>query len=175
MDQYTTIARNQEEFGFHSEGQDWIASWHPSTLPPPEGQGHGSAAICITSENNIILVSSDGQHWDLPGGRPEGNEDWRMTMKREVLEEACATVEEASLLGFSKGVCVKGPEEGLVLIRSLWRANVSIQDWKPQYEIGFRLLVPSEKALEKLLSTESFPDGLKPIYRRWFYEALEKG
>jgi ADP-ribose pyrophosphatase YjhB (NUDIX family) len=172
MDQHTKTACDQEEFSFKAEGQDWIASWHPSTLPYPEGQGHGSAAICITFENNIVLVSSNGKHWDFPGGRPEGNEDWRMTMEREILEEACVKVEEASLLGFSKGVCVKGPEEGLVLVRSLWRAVVSLRDWQPRYEINHRLVVPSDIALTWLLAHTRAPDGLQPIYRRWFYEAL---
>lgn len=167
-------AQDGEEFGFHSEGQDWIASWHAQAVPPRGGTPHGSAAICLTMDMMIVLVSSDGKSWDFPGGRPERNEDWRTTMEREVLEEACAKVEEAKLLGFSKGVCVKGPEEGRVLIRSLWRATVTIHDWKPQHEIGYRLLVPSEEALEKLFSQEIFPDGLEPIYRRWFYEALDK-
>ena len=174
MDSLIPIARDREEFSFQSKGQKWIASWYPSTCPPPDGQAHGSAAICITSDKHIVLVSTDGRYWDFPGGRPEKNEDWRMTMEREVLEEACARIEKASLLGFSKGVCIKGPEEGLVLIRSLWRATVSIRDWKPQHEIRYRLLVPSEEALEMLLTKGNVPDGLKPVYRRWFYEALDK-
>ena len=71
-------------------------------------------------------MSMDGSSWDFPAGRPEGDEDWRATLDREVLEEACASVEEATLLGFSKGVCIRGPEEGLVLVRSLWCAVVSL-------------------------------------------------
>lgn len=172
MERQTLIARDGEEFGFHNEGQDWIASWHPPAFPPPDGKPHGSAALCLTVDREIVLVSSDGQSWDLPGGRPEGDEDWRITMEREVFEEACATVKEAELLGFSKGVCVKGPEEGLVLIRSLWRADVSILDWEPHHEIGYRLLVPSDTALERVLGQAGFPPGLHPFYRRWFHEAL---
>ena len=59
-----------------------------------------------------------GVAWEFPQGRPEKGEDWRATLDREVLEEACAPVEEATLLGFAKGVCIKDPEEGLVLVRS---------------------------------------------------------
>ena len=114
------------------------------------------------------MVSSDGERWELPGGRPEGDEDWRETMEREVLEEACARVEEASLLGFSKGVCVRGPEEGLVLIRSLWSAVVCLKRWEPRYEISHRLLlVPST-----MLAQVNPPQGLRPIYERWLLEAL---
>ena len=172
MNHQTPMARDGEEFDFHAGGQDWIASWYPPVLPPPSGKPHGSAAVCLTSEGNVVLVSSDGQSWDLPSGRPEGDEDWRTTLEREVLEEACAWVEEASLLGFSKGVCVRGPEEGLVLVRSLWRAVVSLLQWEPHHEISHRLLVPSDTALAQLLAQVSFPRGLRPIYQRWFHEAL---
>jgi hypothetical protein len=34
--------------------------------------------------------------------------------------------------------------------------------------------VPSEEVLEMLLAKKNVPDGLKPVYRRWFYEALGK-
>ncbi len=109
----------REEFDFRSNGQDWSASWHPTSLGPPGGAPHGSAGVCVTLDGNIVLVSTDGKSWDLPGGRTEGGEGWRQTLDREVLEEACALVEDAKLLGFSKGVCKLGPEEGLVLVRSV--------------------------------------------------------
>ena len=99
-------------------------AWHPPTLPPPSGKRHGAAAICHTAADRVVLVSHDGgQHWSFPGGRPEGDEDWRETLEREVLEEACARVERASLLGFGRGRCLSGHEEGLVLVRSLWRST----------------------------------------------------
>jgi hypothetical protein len=37
----------------------------------------------------------------------------------EVLEEACAVVTRARLLGFCWGACVSGPEHGVVLVRSI--------------------------------------------------------
>ncbi|UCD09540.1 MAG: NUDIX domain-containing protein [Dehalococcoidales bacterium] len=172
MSYQNLMAHDGEEFSFHADGQDWIASWHSPDFEAPEGKMHGSAAVCITDDDNIVLVSSDGQYWDFPGGRPNGNENWRETLEREVLEEACAIVEDAELLGFSKGICVKGLEEGLVLVRSLWRAAVSLRDWYPKHEIKQRYLVPSDTALAWVLEQGRFPDGLQPIYLRWFYEAL---
>ena len=162
------MARDGEEYDFHADGQDWVASWHPSVLPAPSGKPHGSAAVCLTTAGDVVLVSSDGKSWELPGGRPEGDEDWRATLEREVIEEACACVEEASLLGFSKGVCRRGPEKGLVLVRSLWRVVVSLRQWEPRHEISHRRLVPSDTALAQI----NLPQGLRPIYRRWFHEAL---
>ncbi len=161
------MASDGEEFYFHSGGQDWVVSWHPAVLPPPSGKSHGSAAVCLTFDGNVVLVSPDGESWDLPGGRPEGDEDWRETLDREVLEEACAWVEEASLLGFSKGVCKRGPGEGLILVRSVWRAVVSLRPWDPRHEINHRLVVPFHVALERI----TFSQGRRPIYQRVFHEA----
>ena len=114
-----------QEFVFQDDGQEWIVAWH---LPPnpPSGKPHGSAAICVTAVGEVVLVSQDSELWELPDGRPEANEDWRATLDREVMEEACAKVTDASLLGFSRGVCVKGHEEGLVLVRAIWRADVEL-------------------------------------------------
>lgn len=58
------------------------------------------------------MVTSDGESWGLPGGRPEGDEDWRVTLDREVFEEACVRVEDAKLLGFSRGRVHKRPRRG---------------------------------------------------------------
>ena len=168
MNNQTQMARDGEEFSFHDYGQDWIGSWHSPLLSPPDGTPHGSAAVCLTAERNVVLVSEDGQYWGFPGGRPESDEDWRTTLEREMLEEACAVVEEATLLGFSKGICVKGHEEGLILVRALWRADVSLRPWKPCHETIHRILVPPDTAMEKIY----IPYGIHPIYQRWFYEAL---
>ncbi|MBN2238427.1 MAG: NUDIX domain-containing protein [Dehalococcoidales bacterium] len=175
MDQQPSMARDGEEYYFHNNGQDWIVSWHPPVLPPPAGTPHGSAAICFTHDRDVILISQDGEYWDLPGGRPDGDEDWRTTLDREMLEETCAQVEDAMLLGFSKGVCVSGHEEGLTLIRALWSATVSLLPWEPRYEISHRLLLPADTALDKLL-TQTIPfRGIPSIYRRWFHEAMNAG
>ena len=60
-------------------------------------------------------------------------------------EEACVEVTAARLLGYSRGECVEGEEVGLILVRSLWRADVTVQDWDPQFEIPHRLLMPSSR------------------------------
>jgi 8-oxo-dGTP pyrophosphatase MutT (NUDIX family) len=71
-----------------------------------------------------LLVSSDGQRWGLPGGRPQPHERWADTLVREVWEEAGTQVTSSRLLGFTRGVWLRGLEKGLVLVRSPWRAEV---------------------------------------------------
>ena len=167
MDNQHLMAPDGKEFNFCSEGQDWLVTWLPPVRPYPDGKPHGSAAICITPEGQIVLVRSDEGPWEFPGGRAEIGEDLRATLNREVLEEACAQVEAAALLGFAKSVCIKGPEEGLTPIRSLWRAVVLLQPWEPRFEKTHRRLVHADEALGEMKKS-----GSMPIYLRWFHEAL---
>ena len=162
-------AQEGEEFAFRDKrGQEIVVSWHPPELPAPSGKSHGAAGICFTPEQKVVLVTWPGVRWEFPAGRPEGNEDWRATLDREVLEEACASVEKATLLGFAKGVCLRGPEEGVVFVRSLWCAEVSLNPWEPRHETTGRMVAHPHEALERV----EFGRDYRPIYRRWFRDAL---
>ena len=162
------MAEEGVEYRFSNAGQDWIASWHSPTAPPPSGTSHGSSAISFTSDGEVVLVSSDRcASWGLPGGRPEGDEDWRTTLDRELLEEACAQVDEATLLGFNRGVCVRGYERGLVLVRAKWYARVTLLPWVPQHEMTHRRLIEGIAELREF----DFPNVAPPTFERWVHEA----
>ena len=163
------IAQEGETFRFRDRrDQEIVLSWHPPDLPAPAGKNHGSAGICFAPDGKVVLVTWPGFSWDFPAGRPEDGEDWRATLEREVLEEACAVVEDATLLGFSRGECIEGEEKGLVLVRSLWRADVSLQPWAPRHETTGRLLVRADEALKRV----EFDRREMPLYQRWFHDAL---
>ncbi len=51
----------------------------------------------------MIVSSNMGVTWEFPGGRPQDQESLRETLEREVLEEACAEVIRAKLLGYVLG------------------------------------------------------------------------
>jgi len=160
------VARDGEEFAVHSNGGDWLIAWH-SPAAAPEGIAHGANAFCVTADAGVVLISNDGERWGWPGGRPEGDESWEQTLHREVLEEACATVVAARLLGFSHGACLTGPEQGRVLVRSVWRAEVELLPWEPRFEIAHRRVIPATKLLSHLWIEE----GFEPIYQRALVEA----
>ena len=105
-------------------------------------------------------------HWSLPAGRPEGDETWEQTLRREVQEEACATVTESKLLGFCRSFCVEGREKGLALVRSFWRAQVELERWEPRFEISHRRVFPPAEVLPHLAPEYS------RIFRRSLMEAL---
>lgn len=149
------------EVPLHADGQDWSLAWHgPNAVL--EGERHGAAGICVVETDHAVLISADGVRWDIPGGRPEGDETWEETLRREVLEEACASVRTSRLLGFVRGRCIRGHGAGLVLVRSFWYAEVVLHPWQPAHEIAHRKLVPTAE----LLSHLTIEPGYLPIYRR---------
>ena len=147
-------------------------SWHPPP-DPPDGIPHGAEGVCVTPTGDVVLISSDGSAWDLPAGRPEAGETWEDTLRREMLEEACATVVAARLLGFNRGECVAGHEQGRVLVRSTWRADVSLGPWDPRFEIPYRRVVAPAEAwanlagspFEAFIRRELLEAGLRPVRR----------
>ncbi len=164
------VPADGELYPYHANGQDWQCAWHPAASPAPAGKRHGSAGVCLTPRGEVVLVTADGTNWGLPGGRPEGEEDWRETLEREVMEEACARVQQASLLGYGWGRCIRGPEKGLVLVRSFWLATVVLEPWIPSYEMTQRLLTDPRDALDRVLAADP-----QRAYRRLFREAFPEG
>ena len=160
------VARDGEEFAVQSNGSNWLIAWH-SPVSIPDGKPHGANAFCVTADGGVVLISNDGERWGWPGGRPEADESWEQTLRREILEEACAIVGDARLLGFCRGVCLTGPEAGLVLVRSIWRAEVELMPWEPRFEIAHRCLVPQHELHLRLWIEQ----GFEPIYRRALTEA----
>jgi 8-oxo-dGTP pyrophosphatase MutT (NUDIX family) len=160
------MARDGVEMPALLNGEDWRVAWYPPPDPPP-GRPHGIAAVCLAGAE-VILISRDGIDWDLPGGRPKRGEKAVDTLRREVREETCATVTKSRLLGFTTGTCLSGPQRGTTLVRSLWRAEVDVGEWRPEFEIAHRRIVPASDAFTCL----GVPEGMKPIYRRFLDEAL---
>lgn len=126
-------------------GQDWLVSWHPPD-DAPAGRPHGAAGVCVAA-GQLVLISHDGTHWGFPAGRPDGDdESIEETLRRELWEEACVRVTRTGLLGFARSECVGGHEQGLVLVRSYWRAEVQILPWEPRFEVRHRRVVPADEA-----------------------------
>jgi hypothetical protein len=165
-DHVVDIAEAEIAVDIVTPDQHWQSTWYPPA-EVPSGTAHGSTGVCLV-DGEVVLVTEDGRRWQLPGGRPENDETWADTLDREVYEEACATVLHRRLLGYSRGVCLRGPETGLVLVRALWRADVRLEDWSPECEMTQRRLVPQHDVWDTL----SIPTGYEPVYRRILFEAI---
>jgi 8-oxo-dGTP pyrophosphatase MutT (NUDIX family) len=148
----------------------YLLGIHPQSSPRARGTARAGSAG--TADDGVVLVSQDGgARWEWPGGRPEGDETWEETFRREMWEETCCIVREARLLGFCRSVCLSGPESGLVPVRSAWRAEVEVMPWEPRFEIAHRQIVP----VPDLLSVMSIDAEWEPILRRALREAGLKG
>ena len=108
----------------------------------PPGRNHGSAGICVGGRD-LVFISPDQVHSGFPTGRPEGVGTLEETLAREMREEACVEVLEATLLGFARSEAAQGHEQALVLVRSYWLAQVAVGEWEPQFEIAHRRIVPA--------------------------------
>jgi ADP-ribose pyrophosphatase YjhB (NUDIX family) len=154
------VAADGVQIPVWSGGQQWLVSWHPPP-EPPDGTPHGAEGVCVTADGDIVVISPDGTIWDLPAGRPEPGESWEQTLCREMNEEACATVIRARLLGFTRGQCVTGPERGLILVRSVWRADVELRPWQARFEIADRRVVaPAAVEDDSMFAVDLFTDVL---------------
>ena len=161
------IAADGEQFLIHENHGEWLVSWHPP-VGVPEGIRHGAEGICVTESGDTVVISRDGKTWELPAGRPEGDESWEQTLQREVSEEACSVVVEARLPGFTRGECVKGHQTGAVLVRSRWLADVQLLPWEPRFEITHRRVVPlAQLRVELQVAASPFA----PLIRRALSEA----
>lgn len=165
---HTSNAEDGVLYRFLNGAHPWEASWHRPEETAPTGRPHGSAGICFTPGDKLLLVSSDGTTWTPPGGRPEDGESWRQTLDREVREEACAEVKAAVLLGFARGRGLAGPEEGLILVRSLWVARVEVLPWMPEFDTSRRQLHPGIESR----GTFRHPGQAPQIHSRWIEEAI---
>jgi hypothetical protein len=58
-------------------------------------------------------------------------------------------------------------EQGLVLVRAHFRAEVTLNPWRALFEMSGRRLVPTGEAYAAMW----IEDGLQPMYRRIFAEA----
>jgi ADP-ribose pyrophosphatase YjhB (NUDIX family) len=114
-----------------ADGARYRVSWFDPPFMPPLAETTQALGICFTADSEIVLVTWNDADWTLPGGTVAPGETLDRTLTREVREEACAQVTASRLLGFTRGRCVRGPEEGLVLVRSMWRAEVPLERWAP--------------------------------------------
>lgn len=159
-----TAIADGERLSISQADGEWSLCWTPA--PPPE-RHHGSYALCVTREGDLIVIKGGGG-WDGPGGRTEPGETPEETVIREVMEEACARVERARLLGYVRSECLSGARKGVVEVRSLWRVDAELLEWAPQHEILERRVVSPGEAWPLL--RDANPDTAR-IFRRWMDEA----
>jgi ADP-ribose pyrophosphatase YjhB (NUDIX family) len=71
----------------------------PPPFQPPRAATTQALGPCFTANHRVVLVSSDGVAWTLPGVTLEPGETAAEALKREVRDEAGAEVRQSIYLG----------------------------------------------------------------------------
>lgn len=129
------------------DGRVTVFSW----LADGEHDGRMPArvyAVAFTEDGRILLVGAgDDRTWWLPGGGVEDGETPEAALRRELDEEAGATIEAHALLAY-RGV--EDPVDGDHVIATYW-ARVRLSDsFEPRFEVTHHLLVEPGEFLERL-------------------------
>jgi len=137
------MLRDAAEF----DGKKYSIEWFAGAPLPSGERATQVSGVCFTHSGEIVLVSGDGAIWGLPGGHPETGESPEDALRREVREEARCEVERAEYLGYQKCIPEGGGKPDFQL--RFWCA-VTVGDFQPRHEIGYRKLVSADDFLKTL-------------------------
>jgi hypothetical protein len=77
-------------------------AWYPPREAAPPGTPHGAGGVCLAGDE-VVLITVDGETWDLPAGRPELGERPVDALPREVREEVLRGRDELHAAGIQPG------------------------------------------------------------------------
>jgi ADP-ribose pyrophosphatase YjhB (NUDIX family) len=110
---------------------------------PPVGSVTQALGLCFTASGLVVLVTSDGSRWTLPGGTVEADETIEATLMREIAEEACARVVRSEYLACQHVADPLNPDGPPSYYQTRWWARVELHAWQPRHEmVGRRILAP---------------------------------
>lgn len=64
-----------------------------------QNQRYTQVSGYVFNEQNQLLIVKNGNTWTIPGGHPENGETKEETLNRELMEEACVTLDKSHYIG----------------------------------------------------------------------------
>lgn len=128
-------------------GRDLTLIWHESGQIPEGHKISQVSAFCLDSKGRVLIIKNK-HGWGLPGGHPESGETTIESLKREIKEEADATINEnLSLIGY---VEVIDPDNDSIEGRNYLQLRflcqlMELSDFKAEFETSERYLVKPEE------------------------------
>ena len=132
------------------EGRSLTVTWQRAPFLPPRDLVTQVSGVCFTSDGQIVLVSSDGSNWSLPGGHLEPGETLEEALAREAWEEACARISHLTYLGTQEVVDLESPAPPYRYYQGRFWARVSLEPFEPRFETRHRRLVAPQSFVAML-------------------------
>ncbi|MEO8745855.1 MAG: NUDIX hydrolase [Candidatus Dormiibacterota bacterium] len=131
-------------------GRPWTVTWFDPPFRPEPPDCNQAYGICFDAVGQIILVRTEGDWWNLPGGGVEPGESLEGTLVREVAEEACARVVSCKYIGCQRVDDPGHPDGPQRYYQSRFWARVELLPWVEQFEIKERRLIDPAEFLDTL-------------------------
>ena len=132
------------------EGRLLKVTWREAPFLPLRELVTQASGMCFTPAGQIVLVSSDGLNWALPGGHPEPGETVEKAFSREVWEEACSKTIHIAYLGAQEVADPESPIPPRFHYQARFWAQVDLGPFKPRFETRLRRLVEPESLVAAL-------------------------
>jgi 8-oxo-dGTP pyrophosphatase MutT (NUDIX family) len=118
-----------------------LVSWLDPAYGPRDDLIQRAEAAAFTEDSRLVAVAEGDDRftwWSFPGGRREPGESLEDTLRRELLEEACAQVKLSECVGFQRFTHLNGERAGGVTTDAMFWARVEARPFEPQFETRAR-------------------------------------
>ena len=124
-----------------------VIGWREADDAPPDVEVGRAETVAFTGEGQLVAIEQWAEGlWSFPGGRREQGESLVDTLRRELVEEACATLEDHELLGFQQFAHLVDGVVDEVTTDALFWSRVSLLPFASEYETTARRLMNPEEA-----------------------------
>jgi len=129
-------------------GRDLTLVWYESNQIPTGKKISQVSAFCVDNNGDVLIVRHEKQGWCLPGGHPEDGETVEETLRREVQEEADATIKsDINLMGY---LGVFDPDNNSIEGRDYFQLRFlckldELNDFKADFETSDRQFIKPEE------------------------------